>query len=199
MADDFLQLPTDGTGKKVDTEKLTVGANEVHRERHRIAGAEPEELVEVRSATPFANSHGLVTRPIPSMEIAGVGVGAAADAEASGNGSVIAILKFLRSLLQGAGIIQIKSVSTPVSTAVDVTMTTSLLLAGRAGRKNLIIQASDANQGDVYIGDSSVSVIGAKEGIAFQPGLGIPMPDYAGPIYGRTSTGGARLRFLEYF
>ena len=36
---------------------------------------------------------------VPQTEIAGIGVGAAADAEASGNGSVIALLKRLRTLI----------------------------------------------------------------------------------------------------
>jgi hypothetical protein len=36
---------------------------------------------------------------VPQTEVAGVGVGAAADAEASGNGSIIAVLKRLRTLI----------------------------------------------------------------------------------------------------
>jgi hypothetical protein len=43
-----------------------------------------------------------VTQPVnPTAETAGVGVGAAADAEAAGNGSVIALLKRLRTLIAG--------------------------------------------------------------------------------------------------
>lgn len=47
--------------------------------------------------TKVTASVGLPVSPV--QEVAGVGVGAAADAEATGNGSVIAILKRLRTLL----------------------------------------------------------------------------------------------------
>lgn len=45
MADDIIQLPADGTGKKVDNESLTVGANTVYRQRMRIAGLAATDLV----------------------------------------------------------------------------------------------------------------------------------------------------------
>lgn len=53
------------------------------------------------SGTVTANQGGSPWGVNPTAETAGIGVGAAADAEASGNGSVIALLKRLRTLLAG--------------------------------------------------------------------------------------------------
>jgi hypothetical protein len=39
VADGIIQVDPDSTGKKVDTEQLTVGANTVERQRGQIAGA----------------------------------------------------------------------------------------------------------------------------------------------------------------
>jgi hypothetical protein len=47
MSDSFIQLPVDSTGKKVDTELLTVSAQSVHRERMQIAGAADVDLAPV--------------------------------------------------------------------------------------------------------------------------------------------------------
>lgn len=56
-------------------------------------------IAEAGTATPVTGSGTFNVNP--TGETAGVGVGAATDAEASGNGSVIAILKRLRTLLAG--------------------------------------------------------------------------------------------------
>ena len=47
MSDAYIQLPADSTGKKVDTEELTVGANTVERERVQIAGASALQIAPV--------------------------------------------------------------------------------------------------------------------------------------------------------
>lgn len=64
MADGIVQLAPDGTGKKMDTEELTVGANTVHRERVQIAGATAAALAKVLNADPASADYGLVVRPI---------------------------------------------------------------------------------------------------------------------------------------
>lgn len=46
MVDSFVQLQTDGTGKKVDATEVTVGGNIVERQRIQIAGSTPTSLVE---------------------------------------------------------------------------------------------------------------------------------------------------------
>jgi hypothetical protein len=65
--DDFVQGPPDSTGKKIDNDVLTIGVNEVYRQRIRIAGAAAGELADVRNATPSASDYGLVTRPVASV------------------------------------------------------------------------------------------------------------------------------------
>lgn len=64
MADNYIQLPADGSGKKLDSDELVVGANTVHRERDRIAGAGAAEIADVKASDPAGSLYGLVTRPI---------------------------------------------------------------------------------------------------------------------------------------
>lgn len=109
MTDSFIGIDEPTTiDKKADTEQLVVGANTVERERIQVSGAAAAAIASVVNSAP-STEYGLVTRNIPSGtqgtnptgETAGVGVGAIADVEATGNGSVIAILKRLRTLLSG--------------------------------------------------------------------------------------------------
>ena len=62
MADSFVQVPPDDTGKKLDTEQLLVGANTVERERMQIAGALAAEIAGVLATDPAAGDFGLVIR-----------------------------------------------------------------------------------------------------------------------------------------
>lgn len=55
----------------------------------------------------------------PVQETAGVGVGAAADAEATANGSVIAILKRIRTLLGGTLVVDGSAVTQPTSSVAE--------------------------------------------------------------------------------
>ena len=64
MADGYLQVPADGTGKKMDADQLTVGANTVYRERDRISGEGADDLAVVTDTDPVEVDHGLVVRPI---------------------------------------------------------------------------------------------------------------------------------------
>ncbi len=65
MADSYIQVQPDSTGKKLDTELLTVGANAVHRERMQVAGASALEIASVVATAP-TTEYGLVVRNIPS-------------------------------------------------------------------------------------------------------------------------------------
>lgn len=65
MADDFIRLPADGSGKRVDAESLTVSAQTVYRERDQIAGKAALEIADVKNSDPDAAHYGLVVRLIP--------------------------------------------------------------------------------------------------------------------------------------
>src|ERR1051326_7484222 len=65
MADSYIQGNPDGTGKKIDCDLVTVGSNQVLRERDRIAGAGAAELLDVRSSDPAASDYGAVVRQAP--------------------------------------------------------------------------------------------------------------------------------------
>lgn len=70
MADGLIQVPTDSTGKKVDTTELTVGSNTVERQRIHLAGAAAAELADVRAAPPAATLYGLVVRVLRAIATA---------------------------------------------------------------------------------------------------------------------------------
>lgn len=62
MADGYIQVAPDSTGKKVDNESLTVGANTVLRQRVQVAGAADVEIARVMNSDPFSTTYGLATR-----------------------------------------------------------------------------------------------------------------------------------------
>ncbi len=64
MSDGTVGLPTDGPGKKLDTEQLTVSGETVQRERLQIAGAIDVEIASVKNSDPAASAYGLATREI---------------------------------------------------------------------------------------------------------------------------------------
>jgi hypothetical protein len=66
MANQYVQVAPDSTGKKVDTGELTVGANTVERQRIVIASDTVDVgLAAVSASTPAGGSYGMHTRPIP--------------------------------------------------------------------------------------------------------------------------------------
>lgn len=67
MADSFVRIPPDDTGKRLDAEQLTVNALEVHRERHQIAGATDVEILALRDTDPASTDFGIVVRPAPPV------------------------------------------------------------------------------------------------------------------------------------
>jgi hypothetical protein len=63
VADDVIQLYPDGAGKKLDAEKLTVGANDVYRERHQITGTDADDKAVVTDSDPIPGTdHALAVK-----------------------------------------------------------------------------------------------------------------------------------------
>lgn len=62
MADGFIRVPDDDTGKRLDTEELVVATLNVHRERMQVAGAIAAEIARVLNTDPAAADYGLVVR-----------------------------------------------------------------------------------------------------------------------------------------
>lgn len=96
MADDYIQVAPDSTGKKVDNTKLTVGANDVYRQRTQTAGAGAAELQDVRNTAPGASDYGAVTRIGDGHNVA---LGATADAAAAADGSNVSLVALFKRLL----------------------------------------------------------------------------------------------------
>lgn len=90
MADQVIQLPVDGVGKKLDTEELTVSAQTVQRERNQLAGAADVEICRVVNSDPGVTDHGLVVRDAPPVSLsvdyvtsAALAAGASVDLDAA--------------------------------------------------------------------------------------------------------------------
>lgn len=68
MADAFVQVPPDSTGKKVDTSELTVSGSTVERQRLVVADpAAAAALAAVRNVPPGGADYGVITRPVPAV------------------------------------------------------------------------------------------------------------------------------------
>lgn len=73
MADSYIQVTPDSTGKKVDTSEITVGANVVERERDVLSDpVDPAGLAQVINTTPAGTEYGLVVRTIGSVSTGGL-------------------------------------------------------------------------------------------------------------------------------
>jgi len=68
VSNDFVQVPPDGSGKKLDSERVTGGgaggSDIVHRERMQIAGAVIAALAEVLNVDPAGSEYALLARLI---------------------------------------------------------------------------------------------------------------------------------------
>lgn len=70
MSDSSVQLAPDGTGKRVDTSELLVGADLVQRQRVVIGDGEaPDGLAKVATTDPSAVDPGLVVRDVLGPEL----------------------------------------------------------------------------------------------------------------------------------
>ncbi len=136
MAGTFIQVPPDSTGKKVAGQDFARGAETVIRQEFALGDATGDTAIaKVTNAAPTSSDYGLVVRPIPdgTQTVAGTvtanlgtlngaatdakldaSVGQPVDAEATGNGSVIAILKRIRTLLSGTLVVGLNAGSNVV-------------------------------------------------------------------------------------
>ena len=69
MTDSYVQVAPDSTGKKLDTENLTVGSDSVHRQRTEITGASALEIARVKSTSPLVDDYGLVVRALGPSDV----------------------------------------------------------------------------------------------------------------------------------
>ena len=67
MADGIIRLPVDGTGKRLDTEELTVAALPVHRERNQIAGVVDIAIAQVLDTDAAGTDFALLVRESPPV------------------------------------------------------------------------------------------------------------------------------------
>ncbi len=69
MTDSFIQLPTDGAGKKLDSEQLTVNAETVQRERVQLAGTTDVAIAAVTNTDPIAGAYALALRLVGPVSV----------------------------------------------------------------------------------------------------------------------------------
>lgn len=110
MSDSYIQTPDDSsnTGKRLDTELVNNGSEDVHRERHQVVGRAFAEIADVKNADP-TTEYGLVTRNISTAaDIARVGAtnetAPVTDTGTSGqNGRLQRIAQRLTTLITNLG------------------------------------------------------------------------------------------------
>lgn len=104
---------------------------------------------------------------LPPLDATNVALGVPADAEAAGNGSIIGLLKRLRTLLSGILSVQIAPSGAGTMTgAVAVGTSTSQMLAARVGRRRLYFQNTGLGRVTIVYG-AGPAVVGA--GIVLDP------------------------------
>ncbi len=69
MANATIGLPSDGAGKKIDSESLLVDGVLVHRERDQVGGAGDDDIAVVTDTDPLVSEHGLAVRPISLVQM----------------------------------------------------------------------------------------------------------------------------------
>lgn len=72
MSDSFLPLQTAPADYRLDTEQLTVGAVNVHRERVQLGGASALEITRIKAGIPLVGDYGPVVRPIGQATTGGL-------------------------------------------------------------------------------------------------------------------------------
>lgn len=91
MTDAFIQLQPDGTGHKVDTTEITVGANTVERQRIQLGGSSAGNLVEPLGTAPVGAEYGMPVRNVPPTlspnSPSGVSIGLSSTSVLSANSS----------------------------------------------------------------------------------------------------------------
>lgn len=131
MADDYVQVPPNSTGAKIDQERVLVGANQVMRQR--MVQSDPTDAAghaRVKNAPPAAGDYGVVTRAAPSgLQEAVINVASAGDHNviAAVTGQVITIWRLLL-WSNGDNQLSIRDGATPLMGAMDLAQGAEVLL-----------------------------------------------------------------------
>lgn len=117
MANSFVQVPPDSTGKAVDATSLDVGATTVYRQRIVIGSdTGTATFAEVLSASAVAASHGLVVRPCTATVVVASGtINVNGGVAISGTATVVGVMELTAGT---ANIGFLNSISRTVQVAV---------------------------------------------------------------------------------
>lgn len=155
MADGFIRVPPDDTGKRIDTEQLTVAATTVQRERQQITGAADVEIARVLNTDPAAADYALTTRELGpvspqtstgSVTVVSAGSTGSVDSTQIGSGLTGKLLGFV-----AAGSVPFKielfTVLNGVTTLRLVKFGRGADVCWRSPHKEFITQAEDVTAG----------------------------------------------------
>src|SRR6478609_79566 len=123
---------TAGAGTKIATDEVEEGGVKVQVQRVKVQAGADGSATDVSEANPLP-----IGDAGGSLTVDSTALGTTADAEAEGNGSIIAILKRLRKLLEGTGTIIVSKVTEAVTVkkveeAVTIKKVEEALPAGAA-------------------------------------------------------------------
>jgi hypothetical protein len=170
MAEAIIQVPVDGSGKKLRTIEQTIGANLIEQQVITLADS-TGNLINATSNRLLVDGSG-VTQPVSVANGSNVTQGAIADSAytdttGAASGSVIALLKGLFKLIAGTLTFK-RALGTTTITGATVTTTSTQVIASNTGRKSLLI-INNSTQA-VYINAGTASA--ANTSIAVQPSGG---------------------------
>jgi hypothetical protein len=114
MADGYVKVQPDSTGKIIDTTELTVGAQTVERQRINIAGLSAAALLDLLNTAPAGTEYAVPVRNIPS------GTQTVTLAQGSATGSLAVVDDATTLTLSGAGVVSVQFVGGPFTGAPQV-------------------------------------------------------------------------------
>ncbi len=174
MADQVVQLPVDGSGKKVDVSELTVGANTV--ERQRINVADPTAAGNIQNVK--AASTAAVATDMPAVVALHPSSPTPALADTALVGTITAANANLASGTATAG-------SAVASGVLNGISTLSLQITGTLAGSTLLVQVSNDNANWITIGQ--IQNINTSALTASITALGAYVADVAGFQYARVT------------
>lgn len=115
--DGFVQGPADSTGKKIDNDVLTIGADQVYRQRIRLGGFAATALLDIQATDPVGTENGAVVRVAGTVPLP---TGAATSAaQTTGNASLSSIDGKLPATLDGSGFLKVHEQGTAATDPID--------------------------------------------------------------------------------
>ncbi len=179
MADSYIQVPTDGSGKKVRTQEITVGLNTVHQHYFILSDSSGVEILPATEDT-LDSLNSKVT-------VCNTGAVTIAALPNEGQQTMANSISVVLASDQTEVPVTVNGPPAALSGAVTVSTTAvQLIVSSDQG-----VTITNNGVGDLYIGvDNTVTTSGAKMGLVVYPGGSFSLLpfEWEGAVWGIYST-----------